>query len=127
LVKVDREDRKIFINVTGDRRREFLAIIRSHFNHIHKTIPRLEAKEKISYKNVVVDYEHLLNLEDLGIADFVPEGLRQKANVQVLLNGIESKRARKSGRGVGRSGGVNIFADTVNVDGDVVGRDKKDS
>ena len=45
LINADREDKKIFIWISGNQntRRNFLSIIRSDFQAIHKTIPALEA------------------------------------------------------------------------------------
>jgi len=104
LIKADREDKKIFISITGDvrRRREFLAIIRSQFDAIHASIAKLEAKGKVALPmrpDIVVDDEHLLNLEQLGIEDFVPEGMREKVSVRDLLNGVESAESRTARRG----------------------------
>ena len=80
-------------------RRHFLGIIRADFLRIHLTIPKIKVKEKIplpDFPNIIVDYQHLLNLENLGIKSFVPEGIKKKFNVMDLLNGIEDKEDRKS-------------------------------
>lgn len=94
LVKADSEDRKIFVKIAGQKhtQRQFLEIIRVEFRAIHETIPDIRAKQKVplpDHPGVVVDYEHLLNLEALGEETFVPEGLLEKINVKQLLNGIE--------------------------------------
>ena len=94
LVKADLEDKKIFIYVKGKAfsRRTFLEIIRADFNKIHKTIPKLQVNEKIpipGHPDVVVDYQHLRNLEEMGHKTFVPEGLREEVNVRNLLSGLE--------------------------------------
>lgn len=101
LVKADTEDKKIFIWVSGDEptRRDFLAAIRAEFESIHKTIIKIEAREKVpvpSHPEVVVDYEHLLNLERLGERSFIPEGLRERVNVRALLNGVTTESDRTS-------------------------------
>ena len=93
LVKADSEDKKIFISVTGkpETRHTFLAIIRADFRKIHATIPKLVVKEKVpvpGHLHVVVDYEHLLTLEELDEESFIPEGLREKVSVRELLHGI---------------------------------------
>ncbi len=98
LVKADIEDKKIFIYVSGkpETRHIFLEIIRADFRKIHKTIPKLIVKEKVpipGHPNVVVDYEHLLTLEELGEETFIPEGLRKKVSVRELLHGISGKDA----------------------------------
>ena len=103
LIKADQEDKKIYIWISGPEhsRRTFLAIIRSHFEHIHKTIPKLEAKEKVplpKYPEIVVDYNHLLTLERLGKDTFIPEGLTEEINVKQLLDGVETEQSRKNRR-----------------------------
>jgi internalin A len=100
LVKADREDRKIFIRVGGPERgrRICLAVIRSQLAAIHQTIPGLEVEEKVplpGYPDVVVGYEHLLNLERLGEMSFIPERTSKRFSVRQLLDGIEEEQARR--------------------------------
>ncbi|MBD2500458.1 leucine-rich repeat domain-containing protein [Anabaena azotica] len=104
LIKSDREDRKIFISIDGSlsTRRELLAMIRSQFDAIHQTIKGLDAKEKVplpNQPNIVVDYEYLRKLEDLGETSFIPPGPNsQKISVKELLDGIESAAERERRR-----------------------------
>ncbi|BCL37533.1 COR domain-containing protein [Nostoc sp. MS1] len=104
LIKSDREDRKIFISIDGSlsTRRELLAMIRSQFDAIHKTIKGLNAKEVVplpNQPNIVVDYEYLRKLEDLGETSFIPPGPNpQKISVKELLDGIESAAERERRR-----------------------------
>ena len=100
LVKADKEDKKIFIWIEGTERtrRNFLKIIRDHFEAIHKTIPRIQANEKVPLpqnQKIVVDYKHLLDLESLGETSFVPQGLIEKVNVKELLDGVDSEKKRR--------------------------------
>lgn len=97
LVKADLEESLVEISVIGEERtrREFLAIIRSNFDHIHRTIPRIEARASVpirEHPSVVVDYQHLLNLEQLGQEEFVPPGLREMVSVKQLLDGVDAGR-----------------------------------
>ena len=99
LIRADLEDKKVFISVIGTERtrREFLAIIRSHFDAIHKTIAKIVADEKVPLPNhpeIVVDYRHLRQLEEMGEETFIPEGLRERISVRQLLDGIEPYEAR---------------------------------
>ncbi|MCB0213341.1 MAG: leucine-rich repeat domain-containing protein [Anaerolineae bacterium] len=103
LVKADPEERKISIIINGwaQTRREFLAIIRDQFDHIHQTISKLEAKEKIplpDYPTIVTDFQHLLTLEEMGKSTFIPEGIDVEINVKQLLNGIEHQNERQERR-----------------------------
>ncbi|HEX7315319.1 MAG TPA: COR domain-containing protein [Pyrinomonadaceae bacterium] len=103
LVKADLEDKKVFIRVGGPEhtRRALLAVIRSNFDSIHKTIPGLVADEKVPLPertSVVVDYRHLLTLEELGEASFIPEGMSERVNVKRLLDGVEPENSRREQR-----------------------------
>lgn len=109
LIKADLEERKIFIYISGQAqtRREFLAIIRIEFDHIHRTISKLEAKEKIplpEQPHIVTDFQHLLTLEEINKSTFVPEGLNKEINVKQLLNGIEHQDERQERRANGDRG-----------------------
>ncbi len=100
LIKADSEERKIIIFIVGDKqkRRDFLSIIRSHFNTIHRSIPQIDVKEKIPLADqpeIVVDYQHLLRLEEIGEKTYIPEGTTKKINVKEFLNGIELARTDK--------------------------------
>ncbi|MGP1386773.1 MAG: COR domain-containing protein [Thainema sp.] len=100
LIKADREEKIIFIWVKGNpaRRRSLLESIRDQFYYIHSTIPGIEAEEKVPLPErpeVLVDYKHLLDLEALGEAEFVPPGLREKVSVRRLLDGIEAPEERQ--------------------------------
>jgi internalin A len=103
LVKADSAERKIIIAVRGNERtrRDFLSIIRSKFEELHRSFPE-EFEENVTEKvpipkhpEVVVDYKHLLNLEEMGEEDFIPQGLKERVYVKDLLNGIESFETRK--------------------------------
>ena len=89
LIKADIEDKKIFILVDGNNtnRRVLLGIIRQHFDYINKTIKGLEAKEKVPYKNVILDYQDLIDLEQIGEEYITIPSLKEKVNVKELLNG----------------------------------------
>jgi len=93
LVKADIEDKKIFINVWGNDKgkRSLLAVIRSKFDEIHKTIPKINPVEHVPYKTITIRYQHLLTLEGLGEKTLIPEGLAEKVSVRRLLEGIDEK------------------------------------
>ena len=103
LIKADREDKKIFIEVSGreQTRRTFLGVIRSNFDYIHETIPGITPEEKVplpDHPEIVVDYGHLLVLEEKNRENFIPEGRSEEVNAKELLNGIESEEARRGRR-----------------------------
>jgi internalin A len=99
LIKSDREDRKIFISISGSlsTRRELLAMIRSQFDAIHQTIKGLVAKEKVAipgYPNHVVDYQTLVEYERQGLR-IIPDGLQESFDPRQLLDGIEPAADRR--------------------------------
>jgi len=103
LVKADKEDKKIFIYVSGreQTQRTFLGVIRSNFDYIHETIPGIEPEEKVplpDHPEIVVDYRHLLNLEEMGEESLIPEGLMERYSVKQLLDGVEPEEARRERR-----------------------------
>ena len=126
LVRADLEDKKVFIRVNGSEatRRTFLGVIRADLQRIHQTIPSLAVQQKVSvpgYPGVVVDYDHLLTLEELRMDEYLPERMREPVNVNRLLNGVEPEEARVEIR---RSGGHVINAHTVNISGDHISAER---
>jgi GTPase SAR1 family protein len=128
LVKADKEDKKIFIRVSGreQTRRVFLGVIRSNFDYIGKTIPGIEPDEKVplpAHPEIVVGYKHLLNLEKMGVEIHFPEGLEGGVNVKELLEGVEPEEERSERRfgGAGITAGGNV---NINVNGPLaIGKD----
>ncbi len=97
LIIADRDERKINIWVKGQRntRRDFLAKIRKEFEDIHFTIPKIEITEKVllpNHPHIVVDYQYLLDLEEMDEETFVPIGLKERVNVKDLLAGVGYRR-----------------------------------
>ena len=96
LVKADREDKKIFIWVSGEQstRRQLLGTIRSHFEHIHGTITGIEAEAMVTVpgSSIPVRYQHLRTLERNHVPTFIPDGLEKPVSVQALLEGVETQR-----------------------------------
>ncbi|RZN33809.1 MAG: GTP-binding protein [Methanosarcinales archaeon] len=122
LVKADSDDKKVFIRVSGieQTRRIFLGIIRSNFDHIHKTIPGIEPEEKVpllDHPEIVVGYRHLLNMEKKGVTTHFPEELEGTGvDVKELLNGVESeedRRERRKESGAGITAGRDVIISAV--------------
>jgi internalin A len=102
LVKADTEDKKVYIWVNGAEttRRDFLSSIRGQFELIHKTITKLEVREKVPVPgqvDVVVDFQHLLTLEQMGMNEYLPEGMTELVSVKQLLNGVSKQEERQRG------------------------------
>ncbi len=95
LVKADLAANRIYIWVRGpvQRRRELLAQIRGTLGSIHTTLSGLETEEMVPIpghpKIDAVKYQWLRDMEEAGIATFMPPGMKTMVNVKDLLNGIE--------------------------------------
>lgn len=91
-VKADYDLSRITIEIDGDGlKRDTLQKIRSHFEAIHKTIPGVEATEKVpipGYPNQFEDYKYLLKLESLRKYPYLPKGSDEEIDIRDLLNGI---------------------------------------
>jgi internalin A len=94
LVKADIEDKKIFIWVTGNDhgKRALLAVIRSQFDQIHKSIPKIQAIEQVPHKHIVIPYFDLLKLEEKGYKKYFVPAVDEEVDVVKLLDGIEARR-----------------------------------
>ena len=111
LVRASVADRKVEIRVTGPEhtRREMLAMIRAHFEVIHRTFTEgraqgaLEIHEFIcppQYPGLRLDYRKLLTYEKDGVAR-IPEpwqGRTLYLEVSALLNGFTTPEARREER-----------------------------
>ena len=111
LVRANVADRKVEIRVTGPEhtRREMLAMIRAHFEVIHRTFTEgraqgaLEIQEFIcplQYPGLRLDYRKLLTYEKDGVAR-IPEtwqGHTLYLEVSALLNGFTTPEARREER-----------------------------
>lgn len=100
LVKADREDKKIFIWVSGPlhTRRHLLSIIRAQLKDIHNSIAKLEVNEMVplpEYPGQAITYRELRNLEEHGIERHFYARIGDYVDVQQLLNGIEMEQERQ--------------------------------
>ncbi len=91
VVRADEKEKKIYIFVNGLQKRDYLAIILFNFRDIHSTFTKLEAIEKAPLPDnpkVTISYKHLLNLENLEVEEYIPDGTTKKYNVKELLKNI---------------------------------------
>ena len=101
LVKADRHDRTVTINVEGavSGRNRLLAIIRSDFERIHSSF-RFKPIEQVPIPNhpdVILNYQDLIVMEKEGLREFpaVNNGKVIKLNVQDLLKGVDLDQTRR--------------------------------
>jgi hypothetical protein len=94
LVWADLEQKKIYITVTGKEqgRRYLLQTIRAELQEINKSIPNLQIAKLIPLPahNEEVDYERLVNLQNIGEPFYIPKDAKAKILISKLLAGIEA-------------------------------------
>jgi len=91
VVKVDYEAKRIFIDVNGRQKRDYFAAILVMLRRINKSFEKLETTEMISLPddpNLLVDYEHLIRLEEEGNEFYLPGKSKNKYKVKDLLGTI---------------------------------------
>jgi internalin A len=96
LIKADIEDKKIFIWITGNvhGKRALLGIIRFQFEQIHQSISKIQVREQVPYKNIVISYDDLLDLEENGIKKHYYPSVKEEVDIVELLSGITDKKTR---------------------------------
>ncbi len=100
MIRINPYTRIAVIQIHGAAKREFLAIIRSHFAAIHRTIRKIRFKEKIpcicspdcTHR---FDYNVLLKCEEKNKRSIMCEKSIEDVNVGILLDGIEKADVRR--------------------------------
>lgn len=94
-ITADYDSKEIYINVYGDKKRDYLSVILFIIRKINNSFKGLEQKINIPIKganNVRISYSHLLTLESKGILKYMPDGLDYEINVKELLGSIQGER-----------------------------------
>lgn len=98
---LDRDSKKIHIEIQGKRNRDFLTVIRETLKEINATYQDLAVTEWIPLPELfqeellLVDYEELQGYEEAGQQQYFSGKLRKAFPVDGLLNGIEKPEQRK--------------------------------
>jgi internalin A len=97
LVRLDRQFRRIRIQVKGTRKRQMMEFIRDTFRGLHSTFKDLNVAENVPLDEGrdFVEYEALKGYEEAGISLYLSGKLRRRFVVGDLLNGIEHPDRRK--------------------------------
>jgi small GTP-binding protein len=93
LVRADNEARRIYIYVTGTRKRDYFAALLLTLRRINGSFEKLKTKELIPMPDdpeITVSYNHLLVLEEESTTRFIPDGSRKKYNVADLLGTVRT-------------------------------------
>jgi len=91
VIKADEAEKRIFIYVNGNQKRDYFAVILSTFRKINGSFEKLDAVEKVclpDQPHITVSYKHLIDLEEMREKEFIPEGIKKKYNVQELLGSV---------------------------------------
>ena len=97
VIKADENDRKIYIYVDGDQKRDYFSIIRKTFNDINDSFEKLDARELVPLpenNKITIEYEELIGYELERKKDIFIGKLRKSYSVRQLLDGIEDERNR---------------------------------
>ncbi|NQU20766.1 MAG: TIR domain-containing protein [Candidatus Nealsonbacteria bacterium] len=105
LVKADVQDRRVFVHVSGPAagRRRLLAVIRSDFEHIHRSF-EFRPREMVpvpGHPDVLVPYNELLVMERQGVKT-LPKVVGDEVldlDVQELLGGVDLEGTRRPAPG----------------------------
>ncbi len=100
VVKADEAEKRIYIYVAGEQRRDYLTVIRSVFLDINRSFEKLEYAEKIPLPDdpaVTVSYAHLIRLEKEGQEECYPDGAKHPYKVKDLLGTLYVERKRTEG------------------------------
>ena len=91
VVKADENDKKIYIFVNGEQKRDYFAVILDKFREINDSFEKMIAIERVPLPDepeITVSYKHLIRLEHKGITTFIPDGSENECNVKELLGTV---------------------------------------
>ncbi|MEO1259271.1 MAG: COR domain-containing protein [Bacteroidota bacterium] len=100
-IVLDKESRKIIIEISGERRRDFLTVIRETIKEINNSYQKLEVVEWIPLpelhrgNEILVEYVELLGYEEEGVSTYYSGKLKKRFPVADLLNGVETPENRQ--------------------------------
>jgi len=91
VVKADHDARRIYIYVTGDRKRDYFALVLSTLRRIHRGFEKLDTSELIPMPDdpkVTADYKQLLQFEKRGMEFYLTGKNDKEYNVKELLGTV---------------------------------------
>lgn len=98
VVTVDNEEKKLFIYVDGEQKRDYFSVIRHTIQDINHSFEKLEVTELVPLPDnddITLLYDELLGYELGGKSEIYVGRLRKSYSVSELLDGIEKLRERK--------------------------------
>ena len=97
VVIADEDKEKIYIYVSGERKKEYFSIIRKTLREINQSFEKLEAKELVPLPDndkITIEYEELVGYDLENRDEYFNGILRKGYSVKQLLNGIEKEEER---------------------------------
>jgi small GTP-binding protein len=97
VIKADERDKKIFIYVSGEQKRNYFSTIRKTLRDINKSFEKLEVKELVPLPDndkITVEYSELIGLERMGKRDISIGKMGKDYSIKKLLDGIEREEER---------------------------------
>jgi internalin A len=91
VVKADENDKKIYIYVDGNQKKDYFSVILYNFRKINKDFEKMKAIERVPLPDepeITVSYEHLIRLDQKGKETFIPDGSENEYNVKKLLGTV---------------------------------------
>ncbi len=90
MFRADFEEKNILIEVNGGQKRDYYAVLRHTILDLTNDFENINFEERIYIQDSsnTVSYNHLVNLEEAGVSEFIPEGMTQKMNVKQLLGSV---------------------------------------
>jgi len=98
VIKCDKDERRIYIYVAGEQKRDYFAVLRHTLQEINKSYKKLKVTELIPMpgdSGTTADYHHLLRLEQEGIEYYLPSNSERKYRVGDLLGSIDKRKFEK--------------------------------
>jgi small GTP-binding protein len=99
VIKVDEEDKKIYIYVIGKQVRDYFSVLRKTLRDINGSFEKLKTTELIplpDHNEITVEYEELIGYEQMGIDEIIIGKLKRSYSVSKLLNGLEEPGKRRN-------------------------------
>ncbi|MBL4663581.1 MAG: leucine-rich repeat domain-containing protein [Flavobacteriaceae bacterium] len=103
-IVLDKEKKQITLEVGGDRRHDFLTVLRQAIREVNESYEDLDYTEWIPLPELhkglqlLVDYQEILGHDSMGSTHYTSGKLKEKFLVHELLNGVERPETRKEGK-----------------------------
>ena len=98
LVRWDKEERKIWVSVSGEERRRFLSFIRATLREIVEDFAKLAYEELVPIPECdgFEDYDYLVTAEQAGEQEVFIKALKKRVKIADLLDGVEEPSRRNA-------------------------------